>query len=271
MPLDDTVYRGEMKNLPTLKSSVPMVRAVERAIGLLQAFSQAKPRLTLSELARAAALDKGTTRRILQTLAVGGLIEHDEETARYALSVGVLELGAAVETGRGLRDVAAAHLAKIAMKTGCTTFLWVHRDAMALCIERVRSGEISIDIPWTHVGNRTALNCGAGPRTLLAFLSPQDRAAALASTLPQRTALSQTDPDVLEAACARIRDQGWELAIDDFVLGLTGLGVPIFDRENRLLGTISITTLTPRFTSAEEVSCREILCTAAREIGNAMR
>ncbi|MHB1305227.1 MAG: IclR family transcriptional regulator [Acidiphilium sp.] len=260
-----------MKNSDQMKPNVPLVRAVERAIRLLRAFSPAKPRLTLSELARLTDLDKGTTRRLLQTLTLNGLVEHDEETLRYALSAAVLELGAAVETGREFRNVAAPQLARVAMNTGCTTFLWVYREGMALCIERVRSGNFSIDVAWTNVGSRTTLNCGAGPRALLAFISPEERREALSGDLTKRTPLSQTDPEILTAESERVRGQGWELAIDDFVLGLAGLGVPVFDRDGRLLGTISITTLTPRLAGAEESRCLELLLTAAKEIGHAMR
>lgn len=254
-----------------MKPNVPLVRAVERAIRLLRAFSPGKSRLTLSELARLAELDKGTARRLLQTLVLNGLVEHDAETQLYTLAAAVLELGVAVETGREFRNVAAPHLARVAMQTGCTTFLWVHSDRMALCVERVRSGVFSIDVAWTNIGTRTTMNCGAGPRTLLAYIAPEEQREALAGPFTRRTPLSQTDPEILAAEAGRIHAQGWELAVDDFVLGLAGLGVPVFDRAGRLLGTISITTLTPHLAGPERTRCLEILLAAAREIGGFMR
>lgn len=248
------------------KPGVPLVRALDRGIALLRAFSPGRPRQTLSELTKAAELDKGTTRRLLQTLIFAGLVDHDERSALYSLSAGVLEIASAVHTGRELREVAAPYLSDIAEACHMTTFLWVHHEGMAVCTERVRSNQPSIDASWFRVGARTPLNCGGGPRVLLANITPEERENALRKPLIARTPVSQTDPDELRQAAERIRAAGYELAIDDFVPGLAAVGVPVFDRSGALAGSISITSLTnqvvengqPRFLAALQRAAQEI-------------
>ncbi len=75
-----------------LKSNVPIVRALERGLALLQLFSQAKPQQSLTELAREAALDVGTTRRLLQTLMVAGFVDFNETAGKYHLTSRIRDL-----------------------------------------------------------------------------------------------------------------------------------------------------------------------------------
>ena len=229
------------------RAGLTKVRSVERAMAILRAFGPAAPRLSLAELTRHAGLDKSTTRRLLQTLATAEFIEFDENTKTYALGPGILLLVPGVRYGRDLRDVAAPVLARLAERTGATSFIWTYFRGFALCLDRVKGPDLHIDTPWSAIGTRISLNCAGGPRVLLAFLSPGDRADVLSGPLPRHTALTVTDPAALEAAAAEIRQRGWEFAVDDYTLGLSGLGAPVFDHAGALAASISITTLTPQF------------------------
>ncbi len=249
------------------KPGVPIVRALDRGIALLRAFSAAAPRRTLTELSKAAELDKGTTRRLLHTLVQAGLVDHDEMTGLYSLGVGVLELASAVETGRELREIAAPYMTELAERTGTTAYLWVHHEGSALCVERVRATIPNVDATWFTVGSLAPLNSGGGPRVLLGFLSPGELQHALSGDLPKRTIKSQTSSKLLAAEAARIRERGWELAVDDFVVGLAALGVPIFDRNGLLAGSLSITTLTAQLVENDKPRHLDLLRKTADEIG----
>jgi DNA-binding IclR family transcriptional regulator len=249
------------------KPGVPVVRALDRGMALLRAFTAFKPRQTLTQLAATAELDKGTARRLLHTLTLGGFVAHDAHSGLYSLTIGILELASAVETGRDIHEIAAPYLGEIAEKTGATTFLWVHHEGMALCVGRVRAPDPEVEATWFPVGARTPLNCGAGPRTLLGFISPEERELALRQPLSHRTPLSQTDLDSLRAAAHGIHARGWEFAVDDFVIGLAALGVPIFDGRGKMAGALSMTTLTSRLAPGPKPEHLDPLRRAAAEIG----
>lgn len=250
-----------------LPPGVPIVRAVDRAIALLRAFRPEQPRLGLSELARQVGLDKGTTRRLLLTLQLNELVEYDEHSQSYALAVGLIELGSAVTTGRELRDIAGPYLTEIAEKTGATAFTWVHIAGRGLCVDRVRASLPHVDATWFAVGAQAPLNCGGGPRVLLAYLDDEQRRLALSLDLPKRAPASQTDPAQLWREADRIRAQGWELAADDFFIGLTGVGVPIFDRSGALAGALSISSLTSIVAPQGQPVHLDALLDAAARIG----
>ncbi len=230
-----------------MPSGVPLVRALDRGLALLSAFTPEAPELTLTDLARAAQLDKGTARRLLQTLMHAGWVRHDAGTARYALATRLLTVASAVETGGALRAAGSEVLPDLARRSGATAFLWMVEDGLALCLARVIAPQRDVDAVWFSVGARAPMNCGAGPRVLLAGLSSLERERALAMPLAVRTPASQTDRALLLRDAERIAARGWELARDDFVIGLAGLGVPIRARDGSLLGALSISGVTSLF------------------------
>lgn len=252
---------------PASKPGVPLVRALDRGIALLKSFTPAKPRLTLAELSRAADLDRGTARRLLQTLVLGGLVQHDEHAGHYALGIGVLELSSAVETGRSLREVAEPYLLDLANQTACVAFLWACHDGLALCLDRAKPQIPGIEATWFAVGARAPLNTGGGAKAMLAFLPEEEREKALSIPPLKRTPASVTSPAALRAEVARIRKQGWALAVDDFVIGLTGLGVPILTPRGQLLGALSLSGITSLFTATAAPPHIGLLQKAAAKIG----
>ncbi|WP_159993842.1 IclR family transcriptional regulator [Roseomonas sp. 18066] len=221
------------------------MRALDRGLALLATFTPEQPRRTLTELAAAAALDKGTARRLLHTLLQAGFLR--VEDGRYSLSTRILAMAAAVETGGGLRAAAAGHLRALAAECRATAFLWVAEEGRALCLDRALVELPDVEALWFAVGAHATLNAGAGPRVLLAWLDPPAQRQALALPLTRRTPAGETDPPALLRAAAAIRARGHELVQDDFVIGLGGLGVPVLARGGALLGALSIATLSTAF------------------------
>jgi DNA-binding IclR family transcriptional regulator len=248
-----------------------LVRAIARALTLLRAFTSNRPRLTLTEHAQIANLDKGTTRRLLHTLAVSGFIRFDEATQHYMLDAGVFEMASAVQIGRDLREIASPILAEVTAQTSAAAFLWVPRDGAALCLDRVRAPMLQIDAAWFAVGALAPLNCGAGPRIVLAHVSDEEREQGLSRELPQRTPFSETSVIKLRKAVEAIRRRGWELAKDDFFVGLAALGVPVFDRDGGFVAALSTTGLTADIVADGKPRHLETLQCAAERIGARLR
>ncbi|MGF7160306.1 DNA-binding IclR family transcriptional regulator [Rhodoligotrophos appendicifer] len=252
----------------TSPPGVPLVRSVERAARLLRAFTPGQTHLSLADLSRQTQLDKSTARRLLHTLCVLQFVHYDEITQTYALAPALLTLVPAVDYGRELRDVAEPVLARLTELTGANAFLWSCFGGQALCLDRVKARDLQIEAQWSAIGTLIAPNCAGGPRVILAYLSEEERGRVLRGVLPKHTIFSRTDPAILEADARVIRDRGWELAVDDYIVGLAGLGVPVFDRSGRFIASISITTLSPRLPIENgEPRHLKAMLEAAAEIG----
>jgi DNA-binding IclR family transcriptional regulator len=252
---------------PASSKRLAPVRAVERAVALLRAFQPEHPELGLSDLAGIARLDKGTARRLLQTLMACDLVVHDPRTQRYGLSVGILPMGNAVAGTRGIRELSAPILTELSRRSGSTSFLFVPHQGQALCVQRVRAADTVFDAAWFEVNGIMPLNCGGAARVILSYLGEAERDNALSLPLPKRTPFSQTDPDLLRAETLRIRAQGYELAIDDFHIGMCGLAVPVFDQTGRLTGAVSLSSLTSILAPEGQPRHLDDLRWAAAQIG----
>lgn len=247
---------------------VPAVRAVERAVEILRAFSRERQTMTLSEIARAVDLDKSTTRRILSTLCSSQFILFDKTTHLYSLGLGVLTLNPGLNYRDNLRDVATPVLTKLAAITGATAFLWVPFQDRALCLDRVRGVDISLNSAWAEVGSLEELNAAGGPRTIWAHLDEAARSRLLDRGFSARTPLTEIDSAALMASASKIRARGWEFAQDDHTMGVSGLGAPLHDAAGDFAGALSIATITPRMRGADGGPLHLIaILEAAAEIG----
>ncbi|MFC7705531.1 IclR family transcriptional regulator [Plastorhodobacter daqingensis] len=243
------------------------MRGVARIAAILRCFSMTRPMLSLSEVARATGLDKNTARRLLLALSVSGLVRRDESDGTWGLDTGVLKLQPAVLGPRDLRETAAPFLQGLTERTRMTSFFWIADPEGALCIERVRANGVFLDVPWSMPGTVVPLNMAGGPRVILAYMSDQARADWLARPQPHHTQFTETDPEALIQSAARIRAQGYELAADDYYVGMTGLGVPILDRSGAFVGAISVTSGSGAFTEPGRAAA---VLAAARETAAAI-
>jgi len=241
------------------------VRSVRRALAILRAFRLCDRSLALGEIARRARLDKATARRLLVTLMAERLIEQNPDTKAYSLGLGVLELAAGLTPCDDLRQRAQPLLAAIAEDTGATAFLGVAHDDAALCIGRV-DGDEAIQIRAWSIGGKMPLNCGAGPRVLMAWRPPAELARLLARPLEALTPFTPADADGLASALARIRERGWELGINDVVEGICSVGIPVRDRGGTVIAAISISGLPAHILADDKPRHLAILQRRAREL-----
>ncbi len=247
------------------------VRSVERAATLLRSFTPDRPWLGLAAISRMAALDKTTARRLLLTLADAGFVVQHRERREWALGLAVLELAAAVPQAGTLREAIRPVLAGLAASTRMTAFFSVVRNDAALCIERV-NGLPEFEIKWWRVGELIPLNCGGGPRVLLSYLPDEAFDRIVKVRAVNRTQYSETARKSLREARERIRARGWELAVNDFVDGLSGVGVPVFGADGAVVAAVSVSGLTPTVViESTEPACLPALRDAADELGAILR
>ena len=206
---------GKCHEMTNRKPGVPLVRSVQRAMMILNAFSNDRKSLTLSEIADTIGLDLNTVRRLLNTLETEDYVWYDAQSRRFTLGTSILVLYPAIQFGSAFREAAAPVLSRLSANTGATSFAWVFLKGQAQCLERVRSSDAPFDMPWTKVGMRLPINSGAGPRVIMAHLSTTLRVQALTAATGRTTPHSRTDPEVLAADADTIRAQGWEFAAED--------------------------------------------------------
>lgn len=229
------------------KEHYPGTQAVFRAVALLKAFTDARPELSLSELTRAAGLNKTTTHRLLAALEREGLLAHDAHSGSYRLGPEAIALGARALRATDLRAAARPELEVLARETGETAEVEVLDGGETLILDDV-PGKFVIG-PVRSAGTRWPAHTTSTGKAILAFLSDEEREAARPRRLPTPTAKTISNRDDLRAELARIRERGYATAVEELEENLVAVGAPVFNHEGRVVGAISISGPSNRLTS----------------------
>jgi DNA-binding IclR family transcriptional regulator len=134
-------------------------------------------------------------------------------------------------------------------RTGETAFLMIRDGLHALCIERVEGEHVqSLAL---KLGGTLPLHLGAGPRVLLAFAPAEVQRQYLAQE-PLRAFTLKTihDPEALRADIAGIQSTGYALSYEDVTIGVAAIGVPLFNHKSEVVGALSLSGITPRWTES---------------------
>ncbi len=240
-------------------------RSVVRAMEILNSFLMVDQHLTLTDVAIHSGLDKATARRFLLTFVELGYVDYDERTKRYCLGLKVLELAAALPI-RNFREAAYPLMARLAEKAKATCFLSVIRGNQALCVDRVHDPQQLVQVRHFSVGQFLPLHCGAAPRLLLAHLPEDRREQILAGDLQAMTPYTITDRKRLRAICDDIVRRGWEVCVDDAVVGISAVAVPIRNKSQQVVAALSLGGLSNDILSGGEPRHLSLLMKCAEEI-----
>jgi IclR family pca regulon transcriptional regulator len=205
-------------------------QSLERGLSILSSFKSARPLLGVSELAREIGLSRSTTHRYVATLAALGYLEQDHLTRRYRLGPRVLDLGFSAINSMELREISVPHLQRLSDETGHTVNMAILDGADIVYVERCRSsrqGQREIDLNL-HVGSRLPAYCTSMGKVLLAYLTDEEREAALDGVeLTQRGPNTLTKRDALLAELEQVRRRGLAVNNEELAFGLRSIAAPV--------------------------------------------
>lgn len=225
----------------TLTQRAP--RAADRSAGLrrglqiLSLFSDSRPELGVSEVARELGMHKSRVHRAIKTLEDMCYLRRDPRTRRYCLGYKAFEIGALAGRHSNTMSWARAQLRELAARFEASVSLRLVDDTDLLIVDTVET----VDDPELHVpiGARIPLNYGAGGQVRAAFL-PDERIRALIAMhgLPRYTLRSiTTEADFLKAVRAT-RERGYAVSEGETVPGSFSVAAPIVDRSGALTAVL---------------------------------
>jgi IclR family pca regulon transcriptional regulator len=215
---------------PAGREPAGLSQSLERGLAILSTFTERRPLLGISELARAADLNKSTAHRYVATLAALGYLQQDPLTRKYRLGLRVIDLGFAAVNSMEISKVAGPFLQALSEETGHTASMAVLDGPDILYVARVRSlreNRYGIDLNL-HVGSRLPAYCTSMGKVLLAH-QPHDRLVRLMdrTELARRGPNTLTAREALVAALAHARRSGYAVNDEELAAGLRSVAVPV--------------------------------------------
>jgi len=232
----DADPRSANTMIDSVRRPAGFVHSLEGGLSVIRCFSDERPRLTLSEVARQTGQSRASARRSLLTLQTLGYVSSDDR--QFFLTPRVLTLGYAYLSSLSFADVAQSHLADLANE--------VHESCSASVLDGfeivyvARAATKRIMTISLSVGTRLPAYATSMGRVLLAAL-PDDQLNAYLDqgTLAPLTERTIVDRDQLSAELARTRTRGWCLVDQELEDGLRSIAVPVHDASGRVVAAVN--------------------------------
>lgn len=232
----------------------PAIQAVERAATILNAFTVARPRLTLDELTARLGTSKPTAHRYTKALRNVNLLRYDKREALYSLGPQVLALSAAARSGLPIITLAGPFMEEIVREANETVVLsvWDGDTAVVVRVDDNTDRTVRISV---RPGARLAATTSAQGRVFCAFLPPED-----VDGLPAALRRSRE----LGAELETIRETGIYLnsPVDN---GVRTLAAPVF-QDSRIVATMAMVGTTASLSDKPNAPAAKALLHGARAL-----
>lgn len=216
------------------------VRAIERALTVLNSFSREHNKLSLDEVTRRTGLSKPTAFRILSTLQAHGYLIADPADGKYRLGSVFLALAGAAIGSMSLRRVARPHLDALRDRLQVTVLLGALMDGNLVYLDKRESYgpvRIATDIGWRG----DPPHFGMLGMTLLAYQDDAEVTRILRDApLTAFTPHSITDPEAFRTRLERIRRQGYAVEFNEAIEGVWGVAAPVWDATEEVVAAVGV-------------------------------
>jgi DNA-binding IclR family transcriptional regulator len=240
------------------------VQSVDRALSILELLAR-DGEAGVTEIAVELGVHKSTAFRLLATLEAHRLVEQDGDRGRYRLGVGNLRLAGATTARLDLVTEARPVCRQLAADTGETVNITVRSETSALYLDQVAGSSALQSHNW--VGQHIPLHATSNGKVLLSELSEAELKAALRE-LPRFTDTTITTRPRLRDELAKVRHDGYALAVDELEVGLTAAAAPIRSAHGDIIASMSISGPTFRLDDERLAEAVPMLVAAATEVSH---
>lgn len=197
-----------------------LVQSVDRALRVLEILA-AQGEAGVTDIANELGVHKSTAFRLIGVLVGRDLVEQAGERGKYRLGVGLLRLAGATSARLDLTTESRPVCEELAAELGETTNVAVASDGVAINICEAQGDSTVAAQNWA--GRSTPLHATSSGKVLLAFMTDDERRAALDGELARFTPHTTTSVRDLGEQLRRIRDQGYGYALEEYEVGLNAV------------------------------------------------
>lgn len=215
---------------------VTSIQSVERAIDILFLLAQGHGAMTVSEIAARLDVHVSTASRLLSTLANQNMVIQSRDG--YRLGLGLLRLTHVVLNELHIRSLAYPHILELSQSTRETIYLATLFEGEELYLDQVEPEENASQTNW--IGHTIPAHTASGGKVLLAYLSDEDLEQYLQRDLTANTLATITDLNELRDQLIHIREQGYAISRDEYLVGFSNVAAPIFDRKQQNVGVVAL-------------------------------
>ena len=208
------------------------VRAVERALDILKAFSVNDDELSAAQLLERVPLSRPTLYRLLQTLVQSGFVVSSGEPQRFRLGPAVGQLTQVWSSSLNVSALGQAIMQRVWAATQETVALFVPQGAMRLCVAELPSPQaLSFK---RGVGYQERIVLGASGQVILAHANTSIEA------IERYAEGLSLDPIRYAQELRLIKKRGYATSKNALIEGAVAIAAPFFNSRGQVAGSIAV-------------------------------
>ncbi len=240
------------------------IRAVERALDVLQCFSSRTPELTMTQIADQIGIHKSTVHRLLGTLERRKFVERDPGTGAYRLGIRLLQMAYLTLEHNDLRRVTTPFLRRLLDRYQESVDFSVLDQTDVVFVNHF-DGPQRVKVAAT-TGQRLPAFATASGKAILAYL-PEDTVKHLLSQgMPRYTEKTPQTPEAVLEDLRRIKEQGFAYSVQEFEDGINAVAAPILDEADRPFASVAVVGPAFRLTEQRMLEIGPEVLATAREM-----
>lgn len=214
-----------------------MMGGLAKGLRVIEAFSAERPRLSISDAAEIAGLDRATTRRCLLTLSELGYAAYDGKF--FTVTPKVLRLGTGCLATMPLPRIVQPLLDRLSEEIGQSTSVSILDETEIVYVARAAQQRVmSIAL---MPGSRLPAYCTSMGRVLLSAQTAERQHDILeASGLVARTDKTMTGMDALLAEIEVTGHRGYALIDQEVEIGLRSIAVPLKSVRSQTVAALNV-------------------------------
>jgi IclR family pca regulon transcriptional regulator len=269
-PSPEKPAKAPCEQIDSFSGDPNFMMSLARGLLVIQAFTQKKRQLTISQLSAKTGLSRAAVRRCLYTLARLGFAG-SEDGRHFYLSPRILALGYSYIVSMPLATAAQPVLERLSHELHESCSISTIEGQEIIYVARASVTRImSIDL---GVGSRLPSFCTSMGRVMLASL-PADELESYLSQTPLKRFTERTivSTEKLRQVLRLVSRNGYAIVDQELELGLRSMAVPIQNPNGKVVAALNVGTHAQRV-SIQELTSKFLprLRTAAQELSMLLR
>jgi IclR family pca regulon transcriptional regulator len=230
--------------IDALNGDPNFMTSLARGLAVVEAFSNRKRRMTISQLSIKTGFSRAAVRRCLYTLVKLGLAGTDENRHFY-LCPRILSIGYSYISSMPLSSAAQPVLEHVVLHARESCWIGILDGDETVCVAHVNASRImAVDV---HVGIRMPAFSTSVGRVLLANLPPDERESCIMRTEFRHISRPvRYSPAKVRQVLNLVRQQGYSVVDQELEVGVWAVAVPIYQPCGRNVGALGIAALAQR-------------------------
>lgn len=243
------------------------VKSLYKSLQILECFSVKNPELGITELSNMLGIYKSNVHNILTTLEVAGYVYKNPLTSKYSLSNKMLEYSYIITSQLNYQNIIYQVMKRISESINEISYFGIPHGKYVLYMFNTYPKIYDNNYPVRSImGEKAPMYCTSLGKAMLSTMSKEEILSRIDMDRISYTDNTLVDKeDIIEDVLLSAK-RGYSIDNIEHEQDVRCVGVPIFDRNHKLLGGLSVSGVSRNFSDEKVETYSNLLMQAAFEI-----